>query len=339
MRRPAPPVFVRLSGRPDFFTVACEHGREKNQVIYIQRYWGFRWAETDFKRMSMTLDRTYPDTGSAPERRTFAGWMPTRVQAFVVVFLVCFSNGIYGIAAQKVLDEGIASAIFGTFGLSAIVWAAIWFAVKLAFEEEDRPLKPWEAAAALACISAAFLPIAQFSSLALTVFAGLAIVTSRTGTPMHRASWIMFATTVPIFWGRRVMAYFSETLLGFDAAVVANMLGTERNGNLVPFPNGEGMLQVMEACSSLSNISLAILCWTIFTQVNGRRWQPSNLVWVGGAILSVVAINATRIALIGVFPHYYDLLHGPVGATVANYVILFAIVGICSWGNRVVRSA
>lgn len=270
-----------------------------------------------------------------------AGLVPftARNTLFPFVFVVTFLNAIYGLAAQKVVDEGVASAIFGTFGLSAIVWAAVYFAVKLAFSDAAEALRPLDRVMAVAAIVAAMLPIAQFSSLALTVFAAYAILSSRRSTPMARAGWIMLAATVPVFWGRRVMAYFNEPLLGFDAAVVAGFLGTERSGNLVPFPDGQGVLQIMEACSSLANISLAILCWTIFTQVNNRRWRPSNLLWVGFATAAVIVINASRIALIGVFPQHYDLLHGPVGATVANYVILVVIVAICAWGNRVVRTA
>jgi hypothetical protein len=42
----------------------------------------------------------------------------------------------------------------------------------------------------------------------------------------------------------------------------------------------------------------------------------------------VIVINVTRIALIGLHREHFELLHGPVGAGVAGFLALAAIVGI-----------
>ena len=43
-------------------------------------------------------------------------------------------------------------------------------------------------------------------------------------------------------------------------------------------------------------------------------------------MVAVVAINLTRLSLIGVYPERFDLIHGPVGAAVANCLTLLIIL-------------
>lgn len=261
-----------------------------------------------------------------------------RGELFSVVFAVAFANAIFGIAAQEVEANGLTAALVNTFGISAILWAALYFAIRLALSDPQRAIRPYEWLLAVGALTAAALPIPQFASLALFGTAAILVLTSQSRSPMQRAAWIMMASTIPIFWGRRVMAYFGDLLLGFDAHLVSAILGTGRNGNLVGIPGQTGYLQVLEECSSFANISLSILCWTVFTQVYDRRWRPSNLGWVAAAAGAVLVINTTRMALIGFFPSYYDVLHGPTGATVANYLIIAAVVAICAVGVRFDRA-
>ncbi|WP_181703193.1 hypothetical protein [Chthonobacter albigriseus] len=270
----------------------------------------------------------------ASDGRSASRWVLKRGELFALAFLVAFVNAIYGIAAEEIVVKGIGSALANTFGISAILWAALYFAVTLALGDSRHDVRPFEAAAALATVAVSALPIPQFASLALFAFSGLLIMTGERGTPITRAAWIMAAATIPIFWGRRLMAYFNDAFLSFDALLVSNILGTDRNGNLVGIPGQSGYLQILEECSSFANISLSVLCWTVFTQVNQRRWRPSNILWVMAAAGAVVFINTLRMTLIGAYPESYDLLHGPVGQTVANYLIIVAVVAICAIGAR-----
>jgi exosortase/archaeosortase family protein len=94
-------------------------------------------------------------------------------------------------------------------------------------------------------------------------------------------------------------------------------------------------MQIYPACSSFANVSLAILCWVTFSQVTRYAGSRSQAVgWCLLACASVLLINVTRISLIGFFPHYYDLLHGPIGTSVAGWLTLAASVAICAIGVK-----
>jgi hypothetical protein len=50
------------------------------------------------------------------------------------------------------------------------------------------------------------------------------------------------------------------------------------------------------------------------------------------ASLAVVLLNGTRIGLIGLYPEYYDLIHGEIGSTIVGWLTLLVITGICYRG-------
>jgi exosortase/archaeosortase family protein len=137
-----------------------------------------------------------------------------------------------------------------------------------------------------------------------------------------------------MFWGHLLFAMLSDLILQGDAMLVGWLLGTHRLGNAVQLANGSGYLWIAPPCSSLANISLAVLCWVMFTKVVNRPGSVRDIGWVVTACTAVVAINVTRISLIGLYPHQYELLHGPIGMAVANWIILGATVGICLLGVR-----
>jgi hypothetical protein len=107
------------------------------------------------------------------------------------------------------------------------------------------------------------------------------------------------------------------------------LVGTPRMGNAIRLADGSGYLWIGPGCSSLANMSLAILCWVTVSKGVGRSGSLWDVRWVALACAAVVAINVTRISLIGFYPAYFDLLHGPVGATVASWLTLGTTVAIC----------
>ncbi|MGB6176212.1 MAG: hypothetical protein WBF43_07725, partial [Methylocella sp.] len=114
-----------------------------------------------------------------------------------------------------------------------------------------------------------------------------------------------------------------------DAILVGLIVGTERVGNTVGFAGNPGYYLVIEpACSSLADVSLAVLGWALFTQALARRPSLKDVWWCLAACAAVIVINVTRIALIGLHREHFELLHGSVGAGVASFLALAAIVGI-----------
>ena len=126
------------------------------------------------------------------------------------------------------------------------------------------------------------------------------------------------------------MSVFSEPILGADATLVSWAVGSQRDGNLVPFADGSGAMWIAPACSSFTNLSLAILAFVGAVNITSGRMSPTKLVLGALACTLVVLINVTRVSLVGYFPDQFELIHGPIGASFAGWLATLAIVAV-SW--------
>jgi len=91
---------------------------------------------------------------------------------------------------------------------------------------------------------------------------------------------------------------------------------------------------VLAPCSSLANMSLAFLCWISVTQWAGHRWSATDLVWSGLACASVIAVNVSRISLMGLGQSYYSAIHNQWGDLVVNTIMLVLMVTFSVLGAR-----
>ncbi len=161
-------------------------------------------------------------------------------------------------------------------------------------------------------------------------------MTRRCGRPILQ--WelfiVMLALTVPMLWSRLLFQFFAKPILDIDATLVAWLLGTDRIGNMVHFADGSGYMVVLAPCSSLANMSLAFLCWVSVTQWAKHRWSPMDLVWTAFACASVIAVNVTRISMMGLSRGYYEAIHSQWGDLVAGSVMLVLMVGFSVVGCR-----
>ena len=116
--------------------------------------------------------------------------------------------------------------------------------------------------------------------------------------------------------------------------LVSWIVGTVSDRNAIPFADGSGLLFLEPACSSLTNVSLAMLCGVLFVKLYDQPWSPAIVRTIFAACMTTVAINVVRISLIGILPAYYDVIHGRVGATLAEWITNFAVVAIYAGGVR-----
>jgi hypothetical protein len=184
------------------------------------------------------------------------------------------------------------------------------------------------------------LPFDALSWMALT---GLALyilcdpsVSHGTSVPSHahRGAWILLAVTGATLWGRLLLLCANGPVLRADAVLVGWLTGMDTLGNTVRFAGSGDYVWIAPPCSSLANISLAVLCWVFFAQLRALRWSLRHAGWCLLACISVIAINVTRIGLTVLHPEQFDLIHGQPGATVANWLTVAAVLGICSWGTH-----
>jgi exosortase/archaeosortase family protein len=195
------------------------------------------------------------------------------------------------------------------------------------------------AVAGIACLS--FLaPVPAASWLGIVLIAFHLLFAAR-DAPNRAAAALAFALTIPVFWSRLVFMFFSAPVLAMDARLVAMMVGTTPEGNLVPFADGSGAVVLEPGCSSLANLSLALLSASLFLHMRQGRWTTANISWMVLSLLLVLTINVFRIGLIGLYPDHYQLIHGPIGATVAGWLTVAAIllVGYHRIGRHALRPA
>jgi hypothetical protein len=262
----------------------------------------------------------------------------TREQLFAGLCLLAFVNGTVIRIRIEADETGWLSAIGNTFGISVLVWAALWLSLRLLLQVPPNSVRPrdWSAAALVSILS--LVPVAALSWLGLTGLAFYIVLTAPDGSSQRRGGFILLALTVPMFWSREFFAAFSDYILDIEAMLVATAMNSARIGNMVQLAGGSGYLQIWPACSSFGGVSLGVLCWVTFSQVagySGSRLQGMG--WCLATCACVVVINVARISLIGFFPQHYDLLHGPIGAGVAGGLALLASVTASAIGVRARR--
>ncbi|MGH6862702.1 MAG: hypothetical protein ACRECN_00255, partial [Methylocella sp.] len=230
---------------------------------------------------------------------------------------------------MRAIAQGtIGTAILGTFGISVLVWVACFIAMSLLLRQPPEPVTRNDLILGVAVAAAALIPSAKPSWIALTLLGLYGLRCFEAGAPARRAAFVILAITVPMFWSRLVFAMLSDWILQADAILVSLIVGTERVGNTVGFADNSGYLFILPSCSSLADVSLAVLGWALFTQALTRRPSLKDVWWCLAACSAVIVINVTRIALIGLHREHFELIHGAVGAGIASFLALVAIVGI-----------
>ena len=196
-------------------------------------------------------------------------------------------------------------------------------------KQADRsPARPFDyALAVVACLGFIF-PMSAASWLGVALLAVYLIWTSTRSDTLRRAGVLMFGITIPMLWARLLFASMSNTILAIDAQMVSLVVGTKAEGNMIPFWDGTGVLFLEPACSSLTNVSLALLCGVFFMSVFDRSWSRAVIKAVVLACLATVAINVARMSAIAFFPTYYDVIHGTIGASVAEWLSIIAVLSI-----------
>jgi exosortase/archaeosortase family protein len=253
---------------------------------------------------------------------------------YLGVTIVGFANGISEKAATEIQNNGIAAALFNTLGVSIVIWAAGAIAVLLLLRADQRAAGRMDfAVAVIAC--ATFLVPAPFMSWLGIALAGIYLyATSAKSSSLRRAGTVLLALTVPMLWARILFAAAGTRILEMDAKLVSWIVGTQSSGNTIPFADGSGVIFLEPACSSLTNVSLAMLCGVLFVSAQGLKWSKRAILATLLACAATVFINVFRIALIGVMPQYYSTIHGPTGAAIAGWVTILTIIFIFTRGIR-----
>jgi exosortase/archaeosortase family protein len=283
---------------------------------------------------------------SVPVPIAAAGWFPpthaggwkvrqwvSRGELFAALLIIPCVNGLAGRVIEASRDLGWYALTAG-FNVSVIVWLAALGSIRLVLRAGGGQITAIDLAAAAAVLILTAIPVPKVSWTALTISSIYISRASLRGSATQRAALICLALTAPMLWGPALMHAYFQPFQWLDAWLISGVTGTERLGNLVQLANGPGYLMIGQACSSFHNISLAILASVTVSQIVGGTSSLGQLGWCLLACASVLAVNVMRISLIGLHPNYYDVLHGPLGSTVANWLSMGLIAVICYFGVR-----
>jgi hypothetical protein len=256
-----------------------------------------------------------------------------RGEYFAGLFILGCVSGFTSRIVQSVNRLGWADALFNTFEISVLIWISCIAGVSLILRDRTLGVRSQELALGTGFVFLVILPIGALSWMAVTGLS-LYILFSTVVATSRRGALILLATTVPMLWSRMLFQFFASLILGADASLVSWLLGTHRTGNLVEFADSSGQLVILPSCSSLANVSLAVLCWVTLSQLVCHKKSLYDLLWCLLACASVVAVNVTRISILGLSQWHYVAFHTAWGDAVTNTIILGLIVGISALGVR-----
>ena len=221
---------------------------------------------------------------------------------------------------------------FNLAGVSAVIWMAMAAAWKIG-SEDTRPISGSLDYAVLGVVLLlSFVPLSYAAQAGLLLSACYLLATAGRGGAARRSAIVLLALTGPLIWGRLILHLFEIPILSLDARVVGAAIGAEVHGNVVRFPGGNGQFLIGGLCSSVHNMSLAILLWTTAAMLFRIR-VDRRYVLVGVAMAALMyALNVARLSAIGLFPDSFDLLHFGAGAALFSWAGLLGAALLAGLG-------
>ena len=250
------------------------------------------------------------------------------------VYFFAFMNGVSEIVYRSIHSNGLAGAIGGTFGLSVIVYVCFFLIIQSIMVECDDRLTSLDIKVLAGVVCLALVPNPYLSWIGITLLAFYERRTSEIGSARRRSANLMFGMTVPMFWGKIVFALLGSWILRGDALLVSLIARSASVGNVVTLPQAAGYLWIAPACSSFANVSLAVLCWVMFTEYSGRLRSADDYVACFFACVNVVLVNVARIGMIALRPDLFEVVHGPIGATIASWLTAIVILATLYFGVK-----
>jgi exosortase/archaeosortase family protein len=252
---------------------------------------------------------------------------------FAILFIVGCANGLLGRLIQSFQFSDWEGAL-SSADINIIMVLACFAGISLVSSKSPEVAEPRDLAVALVFLILVILPLFPLSWVGVTILSAYILVFANNNRERVRGALILLAMTAPMLWSRLLFQIFAKPILDIDASLVSLLLGTQRTGNMVGFLDGSGYMIVLPACSSLANMSLALLCWVTITQWVGHRWTAKDVIWAALACASVISVNVTRISLMGLSHRHYEVIHSSWGDMITNSIMLALMVGVTVLGAR-----
>lgn len=223
---------------------------------------------------------------------------------------------------------GWESAALDLFGVSAIVWFALYALVRVGLQvgQVSGPgRRDW-----FACGAMFVLCLLPTEGPVLAGFVALAawLLFSARSREERSVAIIALALTGPLLWGPLIMRLLATELLLLDAGIAALMSGNSAMGNLVVVPGDAPDVLILAGCSAFKNIAPVFVLAATLSQLLKTPLDRHLAIACAVAVVGVIVINSLRLALIALYPLHYEYLHTGGGATLFSYATMLAIVAV-----------
>lgn len=187
-------------------------------------------------------------------------------------------------------------------------------------------------------------PVRHTSTLALSLisfYLFLKLYRDKKETNNHHyeilaAASILFAISFSRLWSPVLLKVFAVYFEQFDVFLLGKLLNTPTSGNAIQFVfEPEKRAVVVMGCTSFANLSAVVLLWLVVT-----RWLRTvprlqiEIKTVSYLLLTAIAINTMRIALMVTTKDMYDLWHGPLGSSVTTLLLTISALLFAIWGAK-----
>lgn len=259
---------------------------------------------------------------------------PDRILAFASVGALTTVNGVAAMVGRYIVSWGPLNTALALGGVSAIIWFAIFSLIAIARQPGEPAVATTKLDAVVLALmlSSCILPYSVAASGGLA-FGGVYLAwRSSIGTRSRRVALVMLALTGPLLWGRLILALVAPLVLRVDAQLAALIVDVPVRGNIVDFANGQGSLYVGLGCSSLHNMSLAILLFAVATQILEVPLTRGMILIGALGVAAIGIVNVVRLAAIAQFPDHFEYLHEGTGAMLFGYAGLLATLAVIAPG-------
>jgi hypothetical protein len=265
-----------------------------------------------------------------------------RNRLMLVLALLGALNAVARPVAASIQDAGWAAAAGITFGVNPAVWVALIIALAGLGSSLQTPLMRRDIVLTAIVLLGLTVPSATASWLVLAAFSAVLMLDHRLAAPQHTGAAILMVTALRDPLVSTATHLFNEPLLALDAALAAMALapfaeGVHADGNLVLGPDG-ARLVVLTSCSSLANLSYALLFW--FAVSRALLPRLNRRAWTAGAALALLLIaqNVARLAMMAASDAGYEIIHGASGRLLFEALMLLVVTGLTLLGVRDVHT-
>lgn len=261
-----------------------------------------------------------------------------RHNLFTIVFFFGLANAMIRPVKEHINEFGWLDSAISGFGVSFIVWFAIYCAFDMLYKKQPRnsaSATDWCMAAM--ALTLCILPSAMISWLALASFSiYCAFYVYARATPERNGALILLAVALRVPISDLFLKLSSDALLQFDAMATLTMLrlidpAAIRIGNIVVGSSGHELL-IMTGCASFTNVSLALLLWFTILRTQLLHWSRTITLSLIPLVVAVVAVNIGRLTMMARSQEAYFFYHDGLGADIINAAILLialAIAALC----------